>query len=249
MQRRHLILLAGLFALSCSGTSVAPEIPQRLRVASDLDNAPFAYVDEAGKPAGRDVEMMRRLARHMGAKLEWERMPFDELLPAVERGDVDVVCATLGTNAGRATRVLFTAPYFETVLAVVVRVGASEPKALMDLAGKRVAAGLGTTSEIAARGRLIEAELVTENKQGLPSAERLTSGEVDAMVMDGPAAKALVEASGGALRVLRGNLGRERYALALPFEKRYLRESLDRSLLALKREWPELNARHGLAQD
>ena len=53
-------------------------------VASDLDNAPFAFVGRDGRPAGRDVEMMERLAAHAGLALEWRRMPFEELLPAAE---------------------------------------------------------------------------------------------------------------------------------------------------------------------
>lgn len=249
MQRRSLLLLACLTLASCSGPSRLPELPDRIRVGSDLDNPPFAYLDDAGRPAGRDVEMMRRLAQRMDVKLDWQRMPFEELLPAAERGEVDVLCATLGAAPDRATRFLFTQPYFETVLSVVVRDGAGEPESLAALEGRRVAAGLGTTSEIAVRRRLPGAEVVTENKQQLESAERLTTREVDAIVMDGPAADALVADSGGALRKMRGNLGPERYVLVLPFEQRYLRERLDRALVELAREWPKLDARHGLTRD
>jgi polar amino acid transport system substrate-binding protein len=173
-------------------------------------------VDDDGRPAGRDVEMMQLLGALLGRRLEWRRMPFDQLLDAVARGEVDVVCATLGITAERAQRVTFTMPYFETTIAVVVRAGDGEPDSLAALAGRRVAAATGTTSQSAVQRRLPAAVGVFENKQQRTTADRLLSGEIDAAVMDGPAADALVAASQGRARRLDENLGAESYALALP---------------------------------
>ena len=45
--------------LACSAPAPPGQQAQRpLVVASDLDNMPFAGVDEQGTPIGRDVEMM-----------------------------------------------------------------------------------------------------------------------------------------------------------------------------------------------
>ena len=45
-------------------------------VGSDLANPPFAWVDEAGVPQGRDVEMAKLLAYSMDVDLVWSRMDF-----------------------------------------------------------------------------------------------------------------------------------------------------------------------------
>ena len=216
-----------------------------LVVASDLENPPFAYLDENGEPAGRDVEMMRWIAAMLDRRLEWRRMPFDELLGACEAGEVDAVCATLGITDERLRRVDFSQPYYETVIAVVARRGDGEPRALADLVGRRVSGSVGTTSEKAVRERLRFSHGIFETGKSPDTA--LAGGDVDAAVMDGPAARQLVEASSGALVVVDGNLGPERYALALPKGSELL-VAVDRALrvLAERGDLTVLDRRYGL---
>lgn len=239
------LLLFTLLLCACRGLGTGDGA---LIVASDLDNAPFAWVDEDDRPRGRDVEMMELLAADLGRTLTWQRMPFDELLDACEAGHVDVVCATLGITEGRAQRVDFSQPYFETAIAVVVRRGDDEPGRLADLRGRRVAAGAGTTSQLAVENHLRGSIGVFEAKAGQTTAQRLASRDVDAAVMDGPAAAAMAQTSGGTLRVLDEVVTTERYALCVPKGREELVRDLDRGLQRLRREGAlaNLNARHGL---
>ncbi len=195
---------------ACAAPDSGDGAREVVRVASDLDNRPFAWVDEAGEPAGRDVEMMRRLADACGLELEWRRMEFGELVDALESDRADVVCATLGVTPEREARIDFTIAYFETTQAVLVRAGPGEPRWISDLAGARVAASADTTSGRAARARLSTSALVLESKAGLSPAERLLAREVDAVVLDRPAADAHARASGGAIVVLPEQLAVER---------------------------------------
>ncbi len=208
--------------------------PAELLVGSDLDNLPFAGVDAQGAPIGRDVEMMESIAAKLGRRIRWHRAPFDTLLPAARGGWTDVICATLGITEERAKTVLFSRPYFETVVTVVVRSGPGEPRGWDDLNGKLVAAGAGTTSESAVRSKLPRAQLALSAKQGLTSAERLLLGEVDGIAMDGPAADALVAGSGGALTTLHTPLATESYALALPKDRSQLVQLIDAALRELE---------------
>jgi polar amino acid transport system substrate-binding protein len=242
-----LLLLPATVACASTRTDDAPR--EVVRVASDLDNRPFAFVDDDGRPAGRDVEMMEHLALACGLELQWRRTPFAELLEALERGEADVVCATLGVTPERRERVEFTRPCFETTQAVLVRAGEGEPQWLSDLAGRRVAASGDTTSGRAARARLARSELVLESKAGLAPGERLLSREVDAVVLDRPAADAHARESAGALRVLDEQLAVERYALAVRRERADLRERLDLALRALADTWAELDGAYGLAPE
>ena len=214
-------------AAGAAGAAGADAGPPPLVVASDLDNMPFAGVDGLGRAVGRDVEMMEALARELGREIRWHRAPFETLLPSAQAGFPDVVCATLGVTAERAQKVAFSRPYFETVITVVVRSGAGEPRGWDDLDGLSVAAGAGTTAERAVRAKLPRASLVTEQKSDLGAAERLLLGEVDGIAMDGPAADALVADSGGALTTLVTPLASERYALALPRDRADLLAQLD----------------------
>ncbi|GJM22422.1 MAG: hypothetical protein DHS20C15_23370 [Planctomycetota bacterium] len=232
-------------ARSNQGDGVAP-----LVVTSDLDNLPFAGVDENGKPIGRDVEMMEALAAALGRPVEWKRSPFETLLPAAHGGFVDVVCATLGITPERKQKVAFTRPYFKTVIHVVVRAGEGEARGWSDLYGRPVAASIDTTSERAVRQILPGATLVLENKEALGAAERLLLGEVDGVAMDGPAAEKVVRESGGALTLIEPPLTSEHYALALPKDRVQLLAELN-ALLARFEANGQLDAwnrRWGLAR-
>lgn len=242
-------LLAGLLAFLCACAAPDSRDDARavVRVASDLDNRPFAWVDDQGRPAGRDVEMMQRLAEACGFELEWKRMAFAELLGALETRAADVVCATIGVTSEREARVDFTRPYFETTQAVLVRTGAGEPRWLSELTGRRVAASADTTSGRAARARLGQSELVFESKAGLSPAERLLAREVDGVVLDRPAADAHARASDGALAVLGEQLAVERYALAVRPDDPELRERLDAALAGCAGALAEFDRAYGLA--
>jgi polar amino acid transport system substrate-binding protein len=224
-------------------------VPTPLLVASDLDNPPFASVNKSGEPGGRDVEMMVALAEKLGRPIEWRRMAFEELLPAVEAGRVDVVCATLGITPERATRVDFSHPYYRTAIAVVARVGSGEPHHLADLVNSRLAADPGTTSERAVGLRLPKAKLVFEAPKGRSTQQRLLDGSVDAAVMDGPDADKLVAAANGRLVRLDEDLDQELYALALPKNRQSLLDRLNNALKELEKAGflEQLNARHHLA--
>jgi ABC-type amino acid transport substrate-binding protein len=240
-----LLFSFGLLPSSCASTD---ERPATIVVASDLDNMPFAGVAADGTAIGRDVEMMQLLAGLCGCELQWRRMAFERLLPTVEAGSVDVVCATIGITPEREQRVLFTEPYFETTIALVVRVGADEPRTLAELHGRRVLAGAGTTSERAVQRHLPDAVGVFEGDKGLPAAQRLLEHDVDAAAMDGPAADQLVRTSHGRLRRIALALTAEHYALVLPKGRAALRDRLDAALRELREtgELDRLDARHGL---
>lgn len=220
----------------------------QLVVGCDLANPPFAMLDERGIPTGRDVEMVERLAAGMGLDVLWYRLPFDELLPALEAGRIGAVCATMGITPERARRVAFTRPYFETEILAVVRAGPDAPRRLADLAGLRVSAGAGTTSEDALRARVPNAEIVLENDKGLAADERLMAGEIDAAVMDGPDAIDLVKLSRGRLALIDEALADESYAIALPMRDRKALVAWNKALQAFERSGgaEELDARHGL---
>lgn len=201
-----------------------------LRVASDLKNPPFADMTAGGEAVGRDVEMMEELGRALGRPIEWVRMPFRELMPSLEAGEVDVICATFGVTPERAQRVAYTRPYFGTAIAIVCRTGDGEPSSKGELDGRRVSAAITTTSERAVRQRLPRAVGVFENKDETPTDERLFSGEIDAAVMDGPAADTLVASSAGRLVRLEDTLGAELYALAVSLGRDELLAELNEAI-------------------
>jgi glutamine transport system substrate-binding protein len=246
MSSRSIAVLLGSLLVVLAGCSSTPPIV----VGSDLDNAPFAYMDKEGKAAGRDVDMMVAIAHMLDRELVWKRVEFDQLLSSAEAGKVDVVCATLGVTPERGQRVDFSRPYFRTELVVLVREDPAAPTSLYELKGRRVAAAPGTTSQRAVTLLLPESEGVFAPDAERTSVERLQAGEVDAIVMDAPAAEAALAAQPGTLRRIPGLFTPEDYALALPKSQGALRAQIDNCLRTLQNggmlaKW---NGKYGLRE-
>ncbi len=205
------MLLAAFGGLAC----VSPRTDVRradLLVACDFDHAPFASLDTEGLPVGRDVDMMRELARRLDRVLVWRRVPFEGLIEGIELGEFDVACATLGITEERAARVDFTRPYYQTVLSVVVLGAPDAPDTLAELAGARVGCGAGTSAEEAVGRCLPAAQLVLTGEE---APAMLRAGGLDAIVVDAPDAERMVLGGGGKLRILGESLAPEHYALAV----------------------------------
>ncbi|MFT5284624.1 MAG: ABC-type amino acid transport substrate-binding protein [Planctomycetota bacterium] len=240
-------LVACLFLLvSCqSGSSEPTDV---WRVASDLANPPFAWVDDEGTAQGRDVEMAQALAAELGRELEWDRMAFDELLGALESGRVDSVIATMGATPERAEIVLLSEPYFATSLSVLVRKGAGEPTSFADLDNRLVSAGIGTTSELALREKLPHAQAAEPSAKGESSIDRLLSRDVDALVMDAPDALDYSVERPDELMVLATPLSEELYIVAVRPDAPELLTKINAALLKLKQagSLQSLDAKFGL---
>ena len=130
---------------------------------------------------------------------------------------------------------IFSPSYFDTTIVAVVRNGDRALQMLADLNGKLVSGASGTTSELAIRRSLPGARGVFKNKTGGSALFRLMSREIDAAVMDGPAADSLVSQAAGQLRRMPEPLAVESYALALPRTQTEISARLATARLATKR--------------
>jgi polar amino acid transport system substrate-binding protein len=65
-----------------------------------------------GEVIGYDIDMAKALAESMGVKLVIKVIPFGELIPALEKGKVDIVLSNMTMTVDRNMRVAFAGPYF-----------------------------------------------------------------------------------------------------------------------------------------
>jgi ABC-type amino acid transport substrate-binding protein len=157
-----------------------------IRVGMTGEQPPLTMLSGDGEFLGLDVALMRVLARSMGVEARFVRLDFDELLDALEDGDVDVVMSGMTITPRRVERVTFVGPYFTSGKALLTRskelAGIEIPEDL-DKPELRVAALRGSTSEEFARSSLPNVKLVVT--AGLDEAvRRVVSGDVDALVAD-----------------------------------------------------------------
>ena len=256
------LVAATLLVAACETVpeTEAPEMDVRaeLRIASDATFAPFHFVDESGQPTGFDIELAILLAERAGYVPAISVLPYDELFTGLVDGSHQVVAATTGITPERQQTYLFSAPYYDTCQAALVRTGEGEPLSIADLAGRRVgAAGSGTSVRaldnvpdaipvLLSQG---EATEVVIGEDG--SVPVLVRGDIDALLVDEFDAVEAARASNGRLRVMSEPVALEQYALVLAPNNTVLKRALDRALESARDDGTleRLMEKYGLNRD
>lgn len=122
-----------------------PELTDgKLQVGMELAFAPMEFFDELKHEAGADVELARALAKTLGVDLVLVNMPFDDLLPALASGHVDIVLSAMTITPERSATTDFV-PYMLAGTGLLVKRGnPAHIRHLRDLCGKTVALQEGT---------------------------------------------------------------------------------------------------------
>ncbi|MBJ7465399.1 MAG: amino acid ABC transporter substrate-binding protein, partial [Mycolicibacterium sp.] len=88
---------------------------------------------------GYEPGVAAALGAELGREVEWVRVPWVDMIPAVQRGDADAVLCGQGITAERQAQVDFTRPYAIFHEGVLIRRG-DDIHSAADLVGRKVAA-------------------------------------------------------------------------------------------------------------
>ena len=122
---------------------------KELRVGMTLQFKPEMYKDDAGKPAGYDVEVLNMLAADLGVKLTISDLDFDGLIPGLLADKFDMVSVGLVGRPKRLTTMYFSDSYvpYEQVLAVPAKSTRATNIGAFNKAGTTLTALQGSTAE------------------------------------------------------------------------------------------------------
>ena len=154
-----------ILAAAALSAAVCASQAATLRVATEAAFAPFEYVNsETHELEGFDLDLIRLLAKKVGYDTEITAMGFDAIIPGILTGTIDVGAAGFTITPERAKRVLFTKPYYDSGLSILVR---KEDKNVIrsekDLEGQKICVQIGTSGAIYANA-LPDAYLELKNK-------------------------------------------------------------------------------------
>jgi polar amino acid transport system substrate-binding protein len=90
------------------------------------DNEPWVNLD-GSEPSGVEPEIIRRFATTIDAEIHWVQGDSEELVEALERGQLDVVIAGITRTSLYKRRVALTRPYVDTELFLAHPRGRSMP--------------------------------------------------------------------------------------------------------------------------
>jgi polar amino acid transport system substrate-binding protein len=86
--------------------------------------APYAFLGAGGEVTGEAPEITKVVTARLGiARINWRLIRFEELIPELEAGNIDVIAAGLFVTPERAQRVLFSRPTFRVQQALLVAAG------------------------------------------------------------------------------------------------------------------------------
>lgn len=187
---------------------------RELVIGSDVTYAPLEFYDAlapdvldrpAGEPEppvrGIDSELAQLLGEQLGVRVRFENISFDELIPSLRRGEIDLIMSAMSITQERARLVSFI-EYFQAGTAMLVPAGNPEGIAsLEDLCGRTVAVQAATTQE----------QLIRTNEERCPGGQQpsvlalpsgteaileLKAGQADACLTDFPVAAYNAKVSG-----------------------------------------------------
>lgn len=116
----RLAVIAALTAFtllgSSSATAQSPVLNRvvksgKLRVGMSADQPPLNVKSKSGQMIGLEVDLARGLAYALGLEVELVQKPFGKLLPALKKGQVDMVVSGVDITAERTRDFLFVGPY------------------------------------------------------------------------------------------------------------------------------------------
>jgi polar amino acid transport system substrate-binding protein len=176
-----LLLVAVLF-----GFAACAKKTSKIVIATDATWPPMEMVDESKNIVGFDIDLMNAAAKASGFEVEFKNTAWDGIFAGLEGGKYDAVMSSVTITDERKQTMDFSVPYINAGQILVVKSGVSGVEKLADLAGKTVAAQIGTTGafEIAKVTSLKKKEY---DEIGLAFAD-LANGRVDAVVCDTPVA-------------------------------------------------------------
>ena len=163
-----------------------------LRVGVDL-MVPYAMKGKDGKLVGADIDVANRLAKDLGIAADFKVYPWNELIPALQRGEIDIISAGLSVTPERALQVYFSNPYASSGIGIATNIKLTEKFESLDaLDSPDVAIGVvgGTVSEQVAR-QLFERASIKVFGSEQQAEDALVKGLLHAYVRSEPAPRFL----------------------------------------------------------
>jgi polar amino acid transport system substrate-binding protein len=113
-------LLWGCASAQTPQTQAQAEMQQELRVGVTPDYAPLIF-RQNNRTTGIEADLARRLAEDLKDQVHFVALPWDDLIPALMDGRIDIIMSGMGVTKARQVRIAFTEPYLKSGLIAAFR--------------------------------------------------------------------------------------------------------------------------------
>ncbi|WP_354683859.1 transporter substrate-binding domain-containing protein [Cupriavidus necator] len=157
-----------------------------LRVCTPGDYKPFSFQRPDGSFEGLDVDLMGSLASALGAKPQFVKTSWANLMPDFVAGKCDIAAGGISVTLERQKQAFFSAPYMVNGKTPLARCENAAKYQSIDAINRpevRVIANPGGSNERFARSRLQRARL-TVHRDNLTIFDELVAGRADVFVTE-----------------------------------------------------------------
>jgi len=207
-----------------------------LRWGSDESGgAPYEFRDpnDPSKRIGFEVEIVDELAKRLNRKIEFVQSPWENLIPALNRGDFDFAMSGIEITPEREAEVDFTIPYYIYTQQLVVRAADTGINSLADLKGKAVGTlGASAAERVLRNTPGIEVRSYDDNVRPY---DDLEIGRVDGVLLDLPIAEHYARPK-ASLRFAGEPFAPGFYGIAIRKDDKPLGEAMNTAITEMKKD-------------
>jgi ABC-type amino acid transport substrate-binding protein len=230
--KQCLVGMSAALLVSACGSQGSKDSAKILKVATEPTFAPFESKGPDGQLVGFDIDLMKAAGKAAGLTVEFQSLPFDGIIPALQSKTVDAAISGMTITPERAKTVDFSDPYFKAGLAIAVRENDTNLTSLESLKNKKIAAQIGTTGATKAKS-IPGADLRTFDSAPL-ALQELVNRNVDAVINDAPVTLNAIKAGKiKGLKVVGKLLTEESYGIAFPKNSPH-RDAINKALAQMK---------------
>lgn len=219
-------LAAGMIALAgaAEAASHMPDLGGReITVVTENAYPPLQFLDGSGAAIGWEYDAMAEIAKRLNAKVTYQNISWDAMIPAVSEGQYDIGMTGITIRDDRKEKVDFSDAYMRSEMVMMVRGDearftdaasfAADPELLM-------AAQPGTTPFYVGVYEVLDSNEANPRIKLFETfgagVEALKAGDVDLVLTDGTAGNGYVAASDGGLKIVGSPLGTEDFGFIFP---------------------------------
>ena len=158
----------------------------KIKVGLTGTQPPFSVEAKDGTVIGYEVDLAIQLAKSLSVEVDFVRMPFSDLLNALEKGKVDIIMSGMTITVQRNLRVAFKGPYMVSGKSILTKssvlktvTSASE----LNNDWVKLATLKGSTSEDFAKANIPQAKIILIDNYD-EGVQMVREGKIDALLAD-----------------------------------------------------------------
>ena len=150
--------------------------------------APWVMKNKEGKLIGFEIDVANQLARDLGVKVKFKQYQWNKLIPALNKGEIDIIASGLSVTPKRALEISFSNPYASSGYSLVSNLNLTKDfSSIKDLNNEKVyiAAVKGTVSADLAQ-KVFPLAKLDLRKDAKDATSAVVNGTVHAFISSSP---------------------------------------------------------------